>query len=64
MPFVVYVCAVQNHIGGLSGGHYTAYAKNLENDRWYSFDDSHCELVPEHAVKTSRAYVVFYRRRH
>lgn len=31
--------AVSNHFGGLGGGHYTAFAKNPENGRWYDFDD-------------------------
>jgi len=30
--------AVDNHYGGLGGGHYTAYAKNFENGQWYYFD--------------------------
>lgn len=30
---------VSNHFGGLGGGHYTAFAKNPENGRWYDFDD-------------------------
>lgn len=30
--------AVDNHYGGLGGGHYTAYAKNYEDGKWYHFD--------------------------
>lgn len=56
--------AVSNHMGGLGGGHYTAFARHLENERWYLLDDSRAEPVAEHAVKTSAAYVLFYRRRH
>jgi ubiquitin carboxyl-terminal hydrolase 4/11/15 len=56
--------AVSNHMGGLHGGHYNAFSRNLENDRWYLCDDSHTEPVAEHAVKTEKAYVLFYRRRH
>ena len=56
--------AVSNHMGGLHGGHYTAFARHLENERWYLLDDSRAEPVAEHAVKTSAAYVLFYRRRH
>jgi ubiquitin carboxyl-terminal hydrolase 4/11/15 len=37
----VYDCyAVSNHFGGLGGGHYTAFARSLENGKWYEFDDS------------------------
>lgn len=30
--------AVDNHYGGLGGGHYTAYAKNWVDDKWYYCD--------------------------
>ena len=30
--------AVDNHYGGLGGGHYTAYAKNFYNDGWYEYN--------------------------
>ncbi|KAM0750823.1 UCH-domain-containing protein [Meredithblackwellia eburnea MCA 4105] len=57
--------AVDNHYGGLGGGHYTAYAKNPENERWYDFDDSRVTPIPDPAnkIKTSAAYLLFYRRR-
>ena len=55
-------------MGGLVGGHYTAYAKNPEFGKWYSFNDSSCcEIrVQENAAKqvvSSAAYNLFYRRR-
>lgn len=30
--------AVDNHYGGLGGGHYTAYAKNFLDGKWYDFN--------------------------
>jgi len=30
--------AVDNHYGGLGGGHYTAYAKNFINHAWYEYN--------------------------
>lgn len=30
--------AVDNHYGGLGGGHYTAYAKNFYDDCWYEYN--------------------------
>ncbi|CAI0408919.1 unnamed protein product [Linum tenue] len=54
--------AISNHYGGLGGGHYTAYAKLTDEDRWYSFDDSRVSPVNEADIKTSAAYVLFYRR--
>ncbi|SCV70333.1 BQ2448_1727 [Microbotryum intermedium] len=56
--------AVDNHYGGMGGGHYTAYAKNHENGKWYDFDDSRVsEISNPEAVKTKAAYLCFYRRR-
>lgn len=62
---LIYDCyAVSNHFGGLGGGHYTAYAKNIHNDTWYDFDDSHASPVssPQNVI-TSAAYSLFYRLR-
>lgn len=30
--------AVDNHYGGLGGGHYTAYAKNFYDGNWYDYN--------------------------
>ena len=54
--------AVSNHYGGLGGGHYTAYCKNKETDKWYSFEDSHVSTVDESAICSTSSYVLFYRR--
>lgn len=55
--------AVDNHYGGLGGGHYTAYVKNFMDNKWYYFDDSRVtETVPENSVAGS-AYLLFYIRR-
>ncbi|KAJ8555941.1 hypothetical protein K7X08_013437 [Anisodus acutangulus] len=54
--------AISNHYGGLGGGHYTAYCKLIDDDRWYHCDDSHVSPVAESDIKTSAAYVLFYQR--
>ncbi|KAG4171926.1 hypothetical protein ERO13_A12G241400v2 [Gossypium hirsutum] len=54
--------AISNHYGGLGGGHYTAYAKLIDENRWYHFDDSHVSAVDESDIKTSAAYLLFYKR--
>lgn len=55
--------AVDNHYGGLGGGHYTAFAKNFIDNEWYYFDDSRVRKAdPEDSI-TSAAYLLFYRRR-
>lgn len=40
-PLVYDLFGVDEHIGGLGGGHYRAYALNHLNDKWYHFDDSY-----------------------
>ncbi|KAG1076958.1 hypothetical protein G6F42_025170 [Rhizopus arrhizus] len=54
---------VDNHYGGLGGGHYTSFAQNFEDKNWYNFDDSHVGKVDVNDVKTTAAYLLFYRRR-
>ena len=39
--------AVDNHYGGLGGGHYTAFAKNFYDNNWYEYNgksDAYCVL--------------------
>jgi ubiquitin carboxyl-terminal hydrolase 4/11/15 len=50
-PLVYDLFAVDEHLGGLGGGHYRAYAKNHMNSKWYHFDDSFVtESSAENAV--------------
>lgn len=55
--------AVSCHFGGVGGGHYTAYAKNITTDKWYNFDDSSVSEVSQESVVTAAGYVLFYRRK-
>ncbi|KAH7329234.1 hypothetical protein B0I35DRAFT_456639 [Stachybotrys elegans] len=56
--------AVDDHYGGLGGGHYTAYAKNFVDGKWYDYNDSHVTPVSDpSSTVTSAAYLLFYRRR-
>ncbi|KAK4546584.1 hypothetical protein LTR36_001801 [Oleoguttula mirabilis] len=55
--------AVDNHYGGLGGGHYTALAKNFYDEQWYDYNDSSCSKVGEGKVHSPAAYLLFYRRR-
>ena len=52
--------AMSCHSGGLSGGHYTAYAQ--AGDRWFSFNDSSVHQVEEAIVlqPSAAAYVLCY----
>jgi len=55
--------AVSNHLGGMGGGHYTAYAKNSTTGDWYEFDDSRVKKASESALVSEWAYLLFYVRR-
>ncbi|RDX81236.1 Ubiquitin carboxyl-terminal hydrolase 8, partial [Mucuna pruriens] len=53
--------AVSNHFGSMGGGHYTAFVHH-GGDQWYDFDDSHVSPISKEKIKSSAAYVLFYRR--
>ncbi|TGZ76493.1 UCH-domain-containing protein [Ascodesmis nigricans] len=55
--------AVDNHYGGLGGGHYTASVRNWYNGKWYYCDDSSVRETSTTSVVTPAAYLLFYRRR-
>lgn len=55
--------AVDNHFGGLGGGHYTAIAKNFFDGEWYDYNDSSCSKIGPGGRKSAAAYLLFYRRR-
>ncbi|GAN08057.1 ubiquitin carboxyl-terminal hydrolase 4-like [Mucor ambiguus] len=55
--------AVDNHYGGMGGGHYTAFAQNIDDGEWYEFNDSSVTAMSDKDVKTSAAYLLFYKRR-
>ena len=57
--------AVSNHTGSLISGHYTAYAKSIQNqDHWYLFDDSYVrKLQSNNDVVTKNAYILVYVRK-
>lgn len=59
-PFTYDLIGVSNHFGGLGGGHYTAFARNCQNGRWYNFDDSSVSAVGESNLVSKSAYVLFY----
>ncbi|XP_061473738.1 ubiquitin carboxyl-terminal hydrolase 4 isoform X2 [Rhineura floridana] len=62
-PYMYDLIAVSNHYGGMGVGHYTAYAKNKVNGKWYYFDDSSVSPASEEQIVTKAAYVLFYQLR-
>ncbi|KAI6149803.1 cysteine proteinase [Pisolithus tinctorius] len=62
-PLIYDLYAVDEHLGGLGGGHYRACALNHVIGQWYHFDDSYVTRTePMHAVNAN-AYLLFYKRR-
>jgi ubiquitin carboxyl-terminal hydrolase 8 len=54
---------VCNHMGGVMGGHYTAFVKHADNS-WIHFNDSSVEVVDDpQKIITPLAYCLFYRRK-
>ncbi|EDW02593.1 GH19806 [Drosophila grimshawi] len=56
------LCSVICHHGTVGGGHYTCYARNTLNGRWYEFDDQHVTEVTPDVVQNCQAYVLFYQK--
>lgn len=48
-PLVYDLFGVDEHMGGLGGGHYRAYALNHVTEKWYHFDDSY--VTPARATE-------------
>jgi ubiquitin C-terminal hydrolase len=45
------------------GGHYTSYVKNA-NNKWYHFNDTNVSEVEKiESIISTKAYVLFYRKR-
>jgi ubiquitin carboxyl-terminal hydrolase 8 len=58
--YVYDLYGVCNHIGGVMGGHYTAFVKNSE-DQWIHFNDT--STSPISSIITPMAYCLFYRKK-
>uniref|UniRef100_A0A8D3BQ40 Ubiquitin carboxyl-terminal hydrolase n=1 Tax=Scophthalmus maximus TaxID=52904 RepID=A0A8D3BQ40_SCOMX len=54
--------AVSNHYGGMGGGHYTAYANNKDDGKWYNFDDSSASPANEDQIVVS--VLLYIQQRH
>jgi hypothetical protein len=52
--------AVSNHTGSLVSGHYTTYARNVGNKRWYSFNDEIFREIDKKDIVTKNAYILVY----
>jgi len=60
--YVYDLFGVCNHMGGISGGHYTAFGK--VGDSWFHYNDTRVEEVPRpEMMVTPAAYCLFYRKK-
>lgn len=49
--------AVDNHYGGLGGGHYTAFAKNFFDGKWYEYNGK-TNFPPKQALSTFTHFIL------
>ncbi|CAD6193951.1 unnamed protein product [Caenorhabditis auriculariae] len=73
--YVYELFSVMVHSGSAAGGHYFAYIKNMEQDRWYCFNDARVEFASDADIERSfgghsggwnnsntNAYMLMYRK--
>jgi ubiquitin C-terminal hydrolase len=61
--YVYDLYGICNHMGGTTGGHYTAFVKNAEN-KWNHYNDRSVESVGNvKDIITPLAYCLFYRKK-
>lgn len=49
--------AIDNHLGGIGGGHYTSFAQNFEDEEWYTFNDSSVHKMDVSQIKVKKKFV-------
>ena len=56
------LCAISQHFGSLSSGHYTALC--LNDDEWYNFDDEKISKITNaKSVVSKGAYILIFRKK-
>jgi ubiquitin C-terminal hydrolase len=58
--YVLY--GVVKHVGNLSGGHYTAVARDSTNGQWFLYDDARVTPLRPEQVTAGGVYMLFYDR--
>jgi ubiquitin C-terminal hydrolase len=53
--------SVIRHSGGVDGGHYYTYSKNMINGLWFLHDDGDVFNVDESEPLNCNGYILFYR---
>ena len=57
---IIGVCTHYGHSG--SYGHYVAFCRNRENDKWYEFNDSFCSECNKREIYRGSPYLLLYER--
>ncbi len=58
-----HIVYVADHVHSADFGHYNAYCRPNDGERWTEFDDSNaCPDLDPNLVITKNAYVLFFRR--
>lgn len=54
--------AVDNHFGGMGGGHYTAFCRNQVDNQWYNYDDSRVSKADVSSIQVGHfsSFLVIY----
>lgn len=59
--YIYELYGICNHTGGMDGGHYFSYIKNVDN--WYKMNDSSVSEISTDKIITQNAYCLFYRKK-
>ena len=63
--YVYDLFGVCNHMGGVEGGHYTSFVKNVSG-KWVHYNDTVVEIVADadiHRIVSPMSYCLFYRKK-
>lgn len=60
--YVYDLFGVCNHMGYVSGGHYTAFVKNISG-QWIHYNDNIVEIIQNDNIISPMAYCLFYRKK-
>ena len=49
------------HMGDCNSGHYVSYCKNINDNQWFLYNDSHVSPIDMNIVENNKyAYILFY----
>ena len=61
--YIYNLIGICNHSGGTSGGHYTSFVKDAEENKWFHYNDTQVtEINDLSQLITPKAYCLFYKK--